>query len=43
VFRLLASVHWAAQGLRYEWIERSWRHLTHYESDLRTVATHGWE
>jgi ATP-binding cassette, subfamily B, bacterial len=43
VFRLLASVHWAAQGLRYEWIKRSWRYLTHYESDLRTVATRGWE
>jgi hypothetical protein len=23
VFRLLASVYWAARGLRYEWIERS--------------------
>jgi ATP-binding cassette, subfamily B, bacterial len=43
VFRLLASVSWAAQGLRYEWIKRSWRYLTHYESDLRTVATRGWE
>jgi ATP-binding cassette subfamily B protein len=43
VFRLLASVYWAARGLRYEWIERSWRLLTHYESDLRTVATRGWD
>jgi ATP-binding cassette, subfamily B, bacterial len=43
VFRLLASVYWAAQGLRYEWIKRSWRYLTHYESDLRTVAMRGWE
>jgi len=43
VFRLLASVYWAARGLRYEWIERSWRLLTHYESDLRTVAMHGWD
>jgi Phosphotransferase enzyme family len=43
VFRLLASVSWAAQGLSYEWIKRSWRYLTHYESDLRTVATRGWE
>jgi ATP-binding cassette, subfamily B, bacterial len=43
VFRLLASVYWAARGLRYEWIERSCRLLTHYESDLRTVAMHGWD
>jgi ATP-binding cassette, subfamily B, bacterial len=43
VFRLLASVYWAARGLGYEWIEHSWGQLAHYESDLRTVATHGWE
>jgi ATP-binding cassette subfamily B protein len=43
VFRLLASVSWAAEGLRYEWIKRSWQYLTHYESDLRTVATRGWD
>ena len=43
VFRLLASVYWAAQGLRCEWIEHSWRKLTHYESDLRTVGDAWWE
>jgi hypothetical protein len=35
VFRLLASVRWAAQGLDHAWIERSRWKLTKYEPDLR--------
>jgi ATP-binding cassette subfamily B protein len=43
VFRLLASIYWAARGLRYEWIDYSWHQLKYYEPDLRTVAARGWE
>ena len=39
LFRLLASVYWAARGLDHDWIERSWRLLTHYEPELRTAGT----
>jgi hypothetical protein len=32
LFRFLASVYWAALGLRHEWIERSWHQLKYHES-----------
>ncbi len=40
-FRLLASIHWAARGIRYAWIERSCRRLRCYEPDLRSVVERG--
>jgi hypothetical protein len=43
VFRLLASIYWAARGLNYAWAERSWRKLTCYQPDLRTAVTLDWE
>lgn len=38
VFRLLAAIDWASRGLRSDWVERTMRHLTIYESGLSVLV-----
>jgi hypothetical protein len=44
LFRLMASVCWAAFGLEYHWLERTMRHLALYHSRLSEhIRAAGWE
>jgi len=37
IFRLLAAINWAAEGLKYEWVEGSMNKINAYEARIRNA------